>query len=373
MNHSPLPTDELVLRSSSLKARSCLPIVAAFVAALAATGGLSYLDIFATPADGEPAPAAARADAAGASPSASALALAAMPSPEAETLEPNGGAPPASPVQLAVAQSATLVEPPALQDGERARTDESPDEPQTTQSVEAVPLPAPRPAELRNPNPAQPPGMADRKGSLRTRTAVPAGTEDNRNFFEKLFGVQRQQPPGPALAYAALGSGQVDAPSRRISPAPAAVAGVAVYDISARTVYLPNGERLEAHSGLGETMDDPRYVHMRMRGATPPGTYDLTEREALFHGVRALRLNPVGGSAAVHGRAGLLAHTYLLGPSGASNGCVSFKDYNRFLQAYLRGEVRRLVVVSGRGQDGLPGLANKLFGVSSPAASGGNS
>jgi hypothetical protein len=99
-------------------------------------------------------------------------------------------------------------------------------------------------------------------------------------------------------------------------------------------------------------------VHVSMRGATPPGTYELTEREKLFHGVRALRMNPVGGSAAIHGRVGLLAHTYMLGPNGDSNGCVSFKDYDRFLQAYLRGEVTRLVVVLGRGQDALPRVAN---------------
>ena len=29
-----------------------------------------------------------------------------------------------------------------------------------------------------------------------------------------------------------------------------------------------------------------------------------------------------------------------------SNGCVSFKDYNAFLQAYQNGEVKRLVVVA---------------------------
>ena len=106
------------------------------------------------------------------------------------------------------------------------------------------------------------------------------------------------------------------------------------------------GERLEAHSGLGDRKDDPRYVHERMKGATPPHVYELTMRERPFHGVRALRLNPVGGSAAIHGRAGLLAHTYLLGPGGDSNGCVSIRDYDRFLQAYLRGEVKRLVVVA---------------------------
>jgi hypothetical protein len=55
----------------------------------------------------------------------------------------------------------------------------------------------------------------------------------------------------------------------------------------------------------------------------------------------------VGGPEAVHGRVGLLAHTYMLGASGASNGCVSFRDYDKFLQAYLRGEVQRLVVVAG--------------------------
>jgi hypothetical protein len=128
-------------------------------------------------------------------------------------------------------------------------------------------------------------------------------------------------------------------------------AGTAIYDISARTVHMPNGEKLEAHSGLRDKIDDPRYVSMRMRGATPPGIYDLSERERPFHGVRALRLNPVGGSAAVYGRAGLLAHRYMLGPKGDSNGCVAFKNYDRFLQAYLRGEVKRLVVVTGSGQD----------------------
>jgi hypothetical protein len=46
------------------------------------------------------------------------------------------------------------------------------------------------------------------------------------------------------------------------------------------------------------------------------------------------------------GRSGILAHTYMLGPNGDSNGCVSFKDYNAFLQAYLRHDVKRLVVVT---------------------------
>jgi hypothetical protein len=120
----------------------------------------------------------------------------------------------------------------------------------------------------------------------------------------------------------------------------------AVYDISAHVVYMPDGTKLEAHSGLGSKLDDPRFVNVRMLGPTPPHVYDLQPRETLFHGVPALRLNPVGGDEAIFGRTGLLAHTYMLGPNGDSNGCVSFKDYNVFLQAYRNGEVKRLAVVT---------------------------
>jgi len=118
----------------------------------------------------------------------------------------------------------------------------------------------------------------------------------------------------------------------------------AIYDISAKTVYLPNGERLEAHSGVGPLMDNPLYVHLKMRGPTPPNIYRLTMRERLFHGVQAIRMTPEDEKAML-GRDGILAHSYLLGPSGQSHGCVSFKDYPRFLRAFLRGEVDRMIVV----------------------------
>jgi len=118
----------------------------------------------------------------------------------------------------------------------------------------------------------------------------------------------------------------------------------AVYDISARVVYMPNGSRLEAHSGLGGLMDDPAHVNERNVGATPPSVYDLKPRERLFHGVAALRMTPVGENDAL-GRSGLLVHSYMLGPNGDSNGCVSIKEYDRFLQAYRNGMVKRLVVV----------------------------
>jgi len=64
----------------------------------------------------------------------------------------------------------------------------------------------------------------------------------------------------------------------------------------------------------------------------------------MFHGVRTIRLNPVDGSR-MYGRAGILAHSYMLGPNGQSNGCVSFSNYPEFLNAFLKGEVTRLAVV----------------------------
>jgi hypothetical protein len=119
----------------------------------------------------------------------------------------------------------------------------------------------------------------------------------------------------------------------------------AVYDISAHVVYMPDGTTLEAHSGYGARLDDPNSATVRDLGVTPPDIYDLQPREAIFHGVHALRLLPEDQSK-VFGRAGLLAHSYMLGPNGQSNGCVSFKDYDAFLQAYESHEITRLAVVS---------------------------
>ncbi len=135
------------------------------------------------------------------------------------------------------------------------------------------------------------------------------------------------------------------APPFRSGPGVAYDQSTAIYDISAHIVYLPDGTRLEAHSGLGERIDDPRFVDERDRGATPPGVYQLTLRESLFHGVQALRLTPVGGGFTFN-RVGLLAHPYMLGPNGDSNGCVSFKTYDVFLRAFQSGEVKRLAVVA---------------------------
>ena len=119
----------------------------------------------------------------------------------------------------------------------------------------------------------------------------------------------------------------------------------AVYDIAAHKVYLPSGRTLEAHSGLGAMRDNPRYVSQRNRGSTPPNVYVLSLLGDLFYGVRALRLTPIGDSPEF-GRDGFLAHTYMLGSGGESHGCIVFRDYNSFLQAYLKGEIKRVVVVA---------------------------
>ena len=217
--------------------------------------------------------------------------------------------------------------------------------PPSPQFAQSVPSPVPRPQEFQLPASHVPLRTAGRQITQQNRTALlPTTAPDKRGFFEKLFGMT--QPTGPVLAYAAPEDGAIGNVRRPLQgPLPGYDRSTAVYDIATRTVYMPNGSRLEAHSGLGDRLDDPRYVHEHNRGATPPHVYELSPREALFHGVQALRLTPVGGGA-IFGRTGLLAHTYMLGPNGDSNGCVSFRNYNAFLQAYMNGEVKRLAVVA---------------------------
>lgn len=135
--------------------------------------------------------------------------------------------------------------------------------------------------------------------------------------------------------------------------------GVAVYDISAAKVYMPDGSVLEAHSGIGKMADNPRYVHVKMTGPTPPHTYNLRMREKRFHGVEAIRMLPVDGKNK-YGRDGFLTHSYLLrGGRAESHGCVAFKDYRKFLTAFKQGKVRQIVVVSGGGSSAKVLVARK--------------
>ncbi|TFF19969.1 DUF2778 domain-containing protein [Jiella endophytica] len=189
--------------------------------------------------------------------------------------------------------------------------------PDYTPPVVASPQPQPE-------QPAQRPAERRAPAVASTRPNVPGrDTDDGPSFFEKLFGRG--------------GSAKL----------PGAGSGIAVYDISAQTVYLPGDGKLEAHSGLGHMQDNPRYVAQKMRGPTPPNVYNLRMREALFHGVEAIRLLPADGRKK-YNRDGLLAHSYMYiggGDRSQSNGCVVFKNYDRFLAAFKRGRVKRMIVV----------------------------
>lgn len=156
---------------------------------------------------------------------------------------------------------------------------------------------------------------------------------------------ESRKTPVAVLAYARPDN-PIERPAAKSAgiPWPGKTRRTAIYDITAGVVYMPNGEQLEAHSGRGAMRDNPRYTHVKMRGSTPPSTYKLSMREALFHGVEALRLTPVNGIAP-QGRVGLLAHTYLLRVPGDSSGCIVFKNYPRFLAAFKRGEIDHVVVV----------------------------
>jgi hypothetical protein len=208
---------------------------------------------------------------------------------------------------------------------ETARDNEAAPADQVAQN--AVPLPQPAPQSRT---------AALRDGAHRV---VADAVADTRSIWEKLFG---KPASALTLAYASAETGSLG--SGHNSALGLYDRSTAVYDITAHKVYMPDGTALEAHSGLGALLDDPRHADVKMRGVTPPAVYDLQPREALFHGVEALRLIPEDESQAL-GRDGLLAHTYMLGPNGDSNGCVSFKDYQAFLHAYKNHEITRLAVV----------------------------
>jgi hypothetical protein len=198
----------------------------------------------------------------------------------------------------------------------------------------AIPLPKSRPVEANLELPSAAPAST---GSVAVASAQP----DDRSWFQKLSALL----PSGGLKMASLGP---DAGGISRGGPDLTKFGydkqTAVYDITAHVVYMPNGVKLEAHSGMGRLMDDPAHVSEKMLGATPPAVYNLKMREHIFHGVEALRMLPEDANATL-GRTGLLTHPYMLGPNGDSNGCVSIKDYDYFLTAYKSGEVNRIVVV----------------------------
>ena len=202
------------------------------------------------------------------------------------------------------------------------------------QAAPAVPLPKSRPVEANLELPSAVPAST---GSVAVASAQP----DDRSWLQKLsdllpsgrFRMASLEPNAGGISRGGPDLTRFGYDKQ-----------TAVYDITGHVVYMPNGVKLEAHSGMGRLMDDPTHVSEKMLGATPPAVYDLKMREHIFHGVEAIRMLPEDSNATL-GRTGLLTHPYMLGPNGDSNGCVSIKDYDYFLSAYKSGEVNRLVVV----------------------------
>ena len=188
-------------------------------------------------------------------------------------------------------------------------------------TVVATPLPVPRPD-----------GVA--------REAVASATPQvNDERLASLPPVSQPPPSEPGILDKLFGD-----PERAAKAVLAAHPNTVLYDITKRAVYLPDGTKLEAHSGFGEWMDDPESVHRKNVGVTPPNIYAVRFREKPFHGVRALRMKPVGDGK-MYGRDGILAHSFLLGEAGASNGCISIREYDKFLKAYEDGQFSRIIVV----------------------------
>ncbi|WP_298257037.1 tlde1 domain-containing protein [Bradyrhizobium sp.] len=255
---------------------------------------------------------------------------------------------PAEPVRLAVApkpEPLKLAEAPKIRmepakNAEAARAKESAKEASRVQLASATPA-----AQSEEP----PKGMFQDMARRAKNAILSISSNDRKSMVEKLWG--KEGAHNPVLAYASADAGNVTGsiarePNPMLGGSPPYDRETAVYDIAAHAVYLPDGTKLEAHSGLGSNLDDPHSARIRMRGVTPPHIYTLKPREALFHGVAALRLTPIGGEETIYGREGLLAHSFMLGPNGDSNGCVSFRDYNAFLSAYHNMGIRKLAVVA---------------------------
>jgi hypothetical protein len=218
-------------------------------------------------------------------------------------------------------------------------------DPETTGSIGKPdkPLAAPEPDAKPQVKPqavALPPAAA-KLTAVAPSKPVPAKPARPLTPHEKLWGPVKFASLSPANAMRDMSANPANDGLPRAPYDPL----TAVYVIGDKKVYLPDGSSLEAHSGLGQYMDDVRFAHLRMRGVTPPHVYDMKLREALFHGVEAIRLKPIGGEEAIFGRDGLLAHTYMLGPNGQSNGCVSFRNYDAFLEAFKSGKINRLAVI----------------------------
>ncbi|MGZ3361053.1 MAG: hypothetical protein ACXU84_17130, partial [Xanthobacteraceae bacterium] len=244
----------LVKRSAAVAAREPQTVVSdAFAAlreqappvakpvALAPASTLSFDDRFAAaaPQDVEPAP----------QPQTSVVAEAAKPSSETSKL-----------AAAAKAKTETL------------KLAEAP-KPKAAAPVQVAALPPQRSVETPE---AKSPASAVRDMAERAKAAVMSlASNERHSITEKLWG--KEPSRGSLLAYASADASVTGSLGQELGRSPNPALGgsapydrsTAVYDISAHVVYLPDGSKLEAHSGLGSELDDPRSARIRMRGVTP--------------------------------------------------------------------------------------------------------
>jgi hypothetical protein len=122
-------------------------------------------------------------------------------------------------------------------------------------------LPKPRPPELGS---AGTPSLALQAMAQRDKALASAATDTS--IFQRFFG--KRPDAAPALAYAATDGGVFNNGQSITSGRSLASDGqTAIYDISARTVYMPDGTKLEAHSGFGDLLDDPRHCGLSRSAA----------------------------------------------------------------------------------------------------------
>ena len=220
-----------------------------------------------------------------------------------------------------------------------------------SQSVTNAPVPPRRPAELRlSAIQTAPQAALRRPVAANTTSAVAPAVSDNRSLIEKMFDQRPASGPqasGPALAYAVPEGGVTGIARSVISGGQSGYnRRTAIYDISAHTVYLPNGAT--AGGAFGSRRRDRTIRASCMKecaGRRHQMFTSLLRANSFFMGFKRCVSNP--SARAIFSDAPDFWRILICScANGASNGCVSFKNYDAFLQAYQNGEIKHLAVVA---------------------------
>lgn len=132
----------------------------------------------------------------------------------------------------------------------------------------------------------------------------------------------------------------------------------AVYDISAHTVYLPDGTRPEAHPARPKLDDRACCVRRDDWKVTPPHIYE-SRRRAKRCSMACSRLvaHAIGGEDKIFGCRPPRITTYMLGSNGDPMAVCRSRITAAVFNAYRNHGIRRLAVPAGGGRArGLPPL-----------------